>query len=151
MKSDGKDGGPPEQEIGVRLLGPGDKELIAAASHLFDHPPTPDQTTAFLTSDRDYIWVAYTDGEAVGFASATILLHPDKPPHLFLQELGVDEDHRRRGVATKIMETAIAFAGEMDLLPLWLAAEADDDQANTFYRSLPDKTERGSIVYEWEK
>lgn len=140
-----------EIALSIRKLVPEDAELVHAAADLFDEPPIKQQTEAFLRSDRDHIWFAYLGQEPVGFVSATTLLHPDKPPHIFVNELGVDEDYRRRGVATRLMAEAVSFARANKMTPLWLAAEGDDDLANNFYRSLSGPTERGSVVYEWEE
>ncbi len=138
------------ESVTVRLLGRGDEALIHAAADLFDDTPLPDQTQAFLASERDFIWVAFLGEEAVGFVSATVLIHPDKKPHIFVNELGVDDDHRRKGIGSKLMAEAVGFARSKKMIPLWLAAEGDDDLANSFYRSLSEPTERGSRVYEWE-
>ena len=48
------------------------------------------------------------------------------------------------------METVVAYGRENALWPVWLAAEGDDRNAQEFYRSLSDLSERGAIVFEWE-
>lgn len=138
------------EPIAIRLLGPEDQVLVEAATDLFDNPPLADQTRAFLASDRDFIWFAIASDKPVGFVSASVLLHPDKPPHLFINELATAESHRRRGVATRLIEAVLEFGKAQALWPVWVAAEGDDEQAQAFYRSLGDKTERGVIVFEWE-
>ncbi|SIO12695.1 Ribosomal protein S18 acetylase RimI [Parasphingorhabdus marina DSM 22363] len=140
-----------ETALSIRKLGPEDIELVHSAADLFDDPPIKEQTKAFLESDRDHIWIAYLGQEPVGMLTATTLLHPDKSPHIFVNELGIDDDYRRRGIATRLMAEAVSFARSCGLTPLWLAAEGDDDQANAFYRSLSEPTERVSVVYEWEE
>lgn len=137
-------------DLSIKLLGATDEALILNAKGLFDYPPLTDQTRAFLKSDREFLWFAITDGQAVGFVSATSILHPDKRPHLFINELAVHNDWRRQGIATKLIETVIAFGGENALCPVWLAAEGDDQQAQAFYRSLSELSERGAVVFEWE-
>ncbi|MEL7197590.1 MAG: GNAT family N-acetyltransferase [Pseudomonadota bacterium] len=140
-----------ETALSIRKLGPEDAGLVHSAADLFDDPPLKEQTTAFLKSERDHIWIAYLGAEPVGFLTATTLLHPDKAPHIFVNELGFDEGYRRRGIATKLMAEAVSFARLCGLTPLWLAAEGNDELANSFYRSLSDPTERGAVVYEWEE
>ncbi len=140
-----------EAALSIRKLGPEDAGLVQSAADLFDDPPIKEQTKAFLESGRDHIWIAYIGLDPAGFVTATTLLHPDKAPHIFVNELGVDEDFRRRGIATRLMAEVVSFARHCGLTPLWLAAEGDDDLANSFYRSLPEPTERRSVVYEWEE
>ena len=137
-------------EVAIRLLGPGDETLVEAAAELFDHEPLPEQTRAFLASEREFLWLAIVKGRPAGFVSATSILHPDKRPHLFVNELATHEDHRRRGIATRLMRTVEQYGREHGLWPIWLAAEGDDEQAIAFYQSLSDMEERGAVVFEWE-
>lgn len=136
--------------IAIRLLGSEDLELVLSAADLFDEPPIPDQTRAFLESEREFLWFALDGERPVGFVSASVLLHPDKPPHLFVNELATAEPYRRRGIATRLMQTVVDFGRERKLWPVWVAADGDDDLAQAFYRSLAGLTERGAVVFEWE-
>ncbi|WP_198147704.1 GNAT family N-acetyltransferase [Erythrobacter sp. AP23] len=136
--------------LDIRLLGPDDYALVNAAEEIFDDRPIAKQTHAFLNSDRDFLWFALIDGQPVGFASATIVLHPDKSPHLFVNELETRDGFRRRGIATRLMRTVQQHGKANGLWPIWLAAEGDDDRAIAFYRSLGDMEERGAVVFEWE-
>lgn len=141
MKSDG---------IAIRLLGPGDEALVASATGLFDHAPIADQTRDFLASAREFLWFAMDDDKPVGFVSATSILHPDKQPHLFVNELTTHADYRRRGIARRLMEAVEAFARAERLRPVWVVAEGDDEQAIAFYRSLGGMTEAGAVFFESE-
>ncbi|MEX0342658.1 MAG: GNAT family N-acetyltransferase [Erythrobacter sp.] len=134
----------------IRLLGPDDHALVSAAADIFDNRPIAEQTRDFLASDRDFLWLALLDGQPVGFVSATSILHPDKTPHLFINELETREGFRRRGIATRMMRAVRRHAKANGLWPVWLAAEGDDAQAIAFYRSLKDMEERGAVVFEWE-
>ena len=135
--------------ITIRLLGPKDAALVASAAALFDHPPLPDQTAVYLASERDFLWFAFADDAPVGFVSTVVVLHPDKPPQLFVTELGVAETTRRRGIATRLMQTVVAFGRERALWPVWVVAEGDDAHAIAFYRSLSGLTEAGAVHFEW--
>lgn len=135
--------------VSIRLLGPGDESLVLSAAELFDDLPIPEQTQGFLDSERDFLWFAIADDRPVGFVSAAVLLHPDKPPHLFINELSTVESHRRRGIATRLMHAVLDFGRERALWPVWVIAEGDDDPAQAFYRSLSGLAERGAVVFEW--
>lgn len=140
---------PPPAGIDIRLLGAGDQALVERARGIFDHAPLPDQSRAFLESHRDMIWFALAGGGPVGFASASILLHPDKLPHVFVNELGVAEPFRRRGIATSLMHAVLEHAETEGLGPVWLAAKADDAQALAFYRGLSGMSEQQAVIFEW--
>ncbi len=136
--------------VTIRLLGPGDESLVLSAAELFDDPPIPEQTSLFLASERDFLCFAIANGRPVGFVSASVLLHPDKLPHLFINELAIAESHRRRGIATRLIQAVVDLGRERALWPVWVVAESDDDPAQAFYRSLSGATERGAVVFEWE-
>lgn len=138
------------EELEIRLLGQEDFDLVQSGAKLFDFAPIPEQTRAFLSSERDFIWFAILDEEPVGFVSASIIIHPDKPPHLFVNELDVRPDNQRMGIATQLIETVIAFGRQRKFWPVWLAAEGDDSVAKSFYRSLDGPEERGAAIFEWE-
>ena len=138
------------KQIEVRRLGTDDLDLMMSAQGLFDFAPLTDQSEAFLSSEREFIWFAMDGETPVGFVSATVILHPDKAPHLFVNELATHENHHREGIATLLMATVVQFGRQSGLWPVWLAAEVDDDQAKAFYRSLSVPSERGAVVFEWE-
>ena len=137
-------------DLAIRLMGVESEHIVLGAKGLFDNPARQDQARAFLASDRDYLWFAFLDGTPVGFVSATVVLHPDKPPHLFVNELATHEAQRRKGIATRLIETVLEFGKRNGAWPVWLAAEGDDRVAQEFYRSLSGLTERRAVVFEWE-
>ncbi|MCA9554216.1 MAG: hypothetical protein KC933_29545, partial [Myxococcales bacterium] len=53
---------------------------------------------AALAPDLDGVDVASEGELAVAFASGTVLLHPDKAPGFFVNEVGTRESHLRRGL-----------------------------------------------------
>ncbi|MCL4673395.1 MAG: GNAT family N-acetyltransferase [Sphingomonadaceae bacterium] len=138
-------------QFAIKLLGVEDVDLVLSAEGLFDFPCIPDQTRAFLTSERDFLWFALDSGQPVGFVSASVILHPDKAPHLFVNELATHSDHRRRGIARALMGAVIEFGRARKFWPVWLAAEGHDEPAIEFYRSLEHREERDAVVFEWEK
>lgn len=137
------------ERVEIRLLSSDDLDLVMSAEGLFDYQPLAQQTAACLASDRDYIWFALEVGVPIGFVSASVILHPDKLPHLFVNELAAREDRRRRGVASLLMQTVVDFGRSNGFWPIWLAAEGDDEDAKAFYRSLAGSGERRAVVFEW--
>ena len=136
--------------IEIRRLGPDDLDLMMSAQGLFDFAPLPDQSEAFLSSDREFMWFAMDGETPVGFVSASVILHPDKKPQFFVNELATHERHRRRGIATALMASVVSYSRNAGFWPIWLAAEVDDEQAKAFYRSLRRPSERGAVIFEWE-
>jgi ribosomal protein S18 acetylase RimI-like enzyme len=136
-------------EIQVRVLDQSDEDLILA-SEAFDHPARPDQTRSFLIEPRNAIVGAVAEGALIGFASGTILIHPDKTPLLFVNEVGVDEGWRRRGIGKRLVATLNDWARSAGCDGIWLATEADNDPARALYRSLGARETGGVVVYDWD-
>ncbi len=123
--------------IAIRALGPDDADvLLAVPPGLFDNNLRPDQCRAFLASPDNILLLAF-DGElAVGLTTATVLLHPDKAPALFVNEVGTRESHLRRGIATSLMQTLFAMARDRGCQGIWLGTEPDNQPALGLYRKL---------------
>ena len=125
------------EAITIRALGPADLDLLLTLPDgVFDHPVLPEQAAAFLADPGHEMVVALVDGIPVGFASATVLLHPDKPPALFVNEVGVRDDWRRRGIATRLMKRLIALGRDRGCVGTWLGTEPDNEPALGLYRKL---------------
>ena len=123
--------------------------LLAVEPGLFDHPADPAQTRAFLESPLNEIVLAFDSGDAVAFASGTVLLHPDKPPAFFVNEVGTRESHRRRGFGTAVLRALIARARARGSKGVWLGTEPDNAPALALYRRLGGD-ERGFVGFGWD-
>ena len=76
-------------------------ELLSDAD-VFDHATDPAQLARFVADPGHEMVVATIGGKVIGFASGTLLLHPDKKPAFFVNEVGVNEGFRQRGIATAL-------------------------------------------------
>ena len=132
--------------IDVRLLQAADARLLGAvADDVFDKPVRPDQARAFLADPRHHIAAALDDGRVVGFASAVHYLHPDKPPELWINEVGVASDHQRRGVGRALIDCLLGHARRLGCAEAWVLTEPDNTAARALYRAAGG-TESGPVV-----
>src|SRR5690606_37753560 len=116
--------------ITFKALGPSDLDLLLSVRDgLFDNPVDPTQARAFLNDPLHMIVLALDGEEAVGMATGTILLHPDKLPCLFVNEVGVREGWRRRGVGRALCERLMASARARGCEGAWLGTEPDNTAA----------------------
>lgn len=139
-----------DHNITFRHLGPADLGLLLAVREgLFDHPIDPEHAAAFLVDPGHELVLAYDGDQAVGLASGTVLLHPDKPPAMFINEVGVREGWRRRGIGAAIAERLITVARERGCVGIWLGAEADNSAALALYRKL-EAAEVPGIYFGWD-
>lgn len=135
----------------TRLLQPSDLDLLLNIRRgIFDNPVDPAQARAFLASDLHQIVVGFVDGEAVAFASGTVLLHPDKPPSLFINEVGTHEDHRRCGHGTAVTRALIEHARSRGCMGIWLATEPDNSAALALYRAMGGE-EIAIVGFGWDE
>jgi ribosomal protein S18 acetylase RimI-like enzyme len=122
-----------------------------AAADVFDHPVDPAQLAAFVASPGQVLVFAQGAERVVGFASGTVLLHPDKPPAFFVNEVDVVEEFRCRGIATALCEVLMKIARhELECEGIWLATEADNDAARALYSKLGGRQTEGIVVYDWD-
>lgn len=134
----------------IRRLQPDDIDtLLSIRDGIFDNPVDPEQARAFLESDLHHLFVAFDGGLAVAFASATVLLHPDKPPSLFINEVGTHDDHRRKGHARAVVQALIDHGREIGCQGIWLATEPDNAPARGLYRAL-GAAEFAIVSYSWD-
>ena len=129
-----------DQENAQLLLGAG----------VFDNPVDTGQLDGFLADDVHELIFAVLGKTVIGFASGTILLHPDKAPALFVNEVGVAHDHQRQGIAQTLCNMLFDVARNRGCQGIWLATEDDNTPARALYRSLGARETGGVVVYDWD-
>jgi ribosomal protein S18 acetylase RimI-like enzyme len=129
---------------------PGTEEQVKAAEALFDDPVDLAATRRFLANEVNVLLIAYVDGNPAGFVSGTELSHPDKPaPELFLNELGVDEAYRGRGIGRALVAELWRFAQELGCRGMWVLTDDDNAGANRVYRAAGGTRAREDVMYQW--
>lgn len=123
--------------------------LLAVPEGLFDNPIDKTQATAFLADPLHEIVLAFDAELAVGMASGTVLLHPDKTPAMFVNEVEVRESHRRRGIGTAVTRELFAIARGRGCKGIWLGTEADNAPALALYRKLKGDELQGHF-FGWD-
>lgn len=87
----------------------------------------------------------------VGIASSRIEIKPyGEERWLYIDEIDVCADHRRKGAGKAIMQKLLDIARESDCEEVWLGTELDNHPANALYQSLePDAAEQ-FVGYTYE-
>jgi len=110
----------------------------------------------FYLDRQDTIFVVCYDssleqGKLLGMASSRLEVKPyGQERWLYVDELDVCADERRRGVGKFIMQKLIELAEEQGCEELWLGAEADNQPANSLYRSLDPDDVSNVMGYTYE-
>ena len=125
-----------EPNITVRILEASDAVVLSnVADDVFDNPLEDRWITEFLNDSRHHLAVAIQDGQVVGFASAVHYVHPDKPPELFINEVGVASDYQRQGLGRQLMDTLLARGRELGCAGAWVLTERENTAARGLYRA----------------
>jgi aminoglycoside 3-N-acetyltransferase I len=120
----------PSGQTTIRRLGPADEAVVR---QLAEGPPQ----TALLADEGTIFLAAFHGAEPVGFVFGYELpRRHGEPSILFVYELEVVEAHQRQGMATRLMGELADLARARGIREGFVLAEADDEVANAFYRSL---------------
>jgi len=118
---------------------------------VFDHPIRADSLEAFLADPRHVMFLAVERGVVIGMASGFEYFHPDKPPHFFINEVGVSSAHQRRGIGRSLVEALLAEARRRGCSFAWLGTERDNVGGNACFGSVPGVAPAQPFnLYEWD-
>jgi GNAT superfamily N-acetyltransferase len=135
----------------IRLLGPGDGELIVAAGELFDDQPGLATAEAFLAAPGHHLLMAFVGNRAAGFVSGVELIHPDKGTEMFLYELSVGEPFRRRGIGRALVEALRQIAWDHGCYDMWVLTDADNEAGLATYRASGTTAESSHLMLTWDR
>jgi aminoglycoside 3-N-acetyltransferase I len=134
--------------VHVERLGPNDAarlaQLNATFAHAFDDVPTytaapPDEAYArrVLAKSDVIALVALHEGAVVGGLVAYVLDKLEQPrSEVYLYDLAVAGAHRRRGIATTLIQRLCSLAHELGAWVVYVQADHGDDPAIALYTKL---------------
>lgn len=123
--------------------------LLAVAPGLFDNPVDPGQARAFLADPLHHMVAALEGGQVLAFASGSVQLHPDKPPALFITEVGTRDSHQRRGLARAVVQALMDRGRAAGCRGVWVATEPDNAPARALYRGLGGEA-AAVVAFGWD-
>ena len=134
-----------------RQLTPADasllKDLLRVFGEAFDQidtyqhsVPGDDYLTRLLT-EQHFIAVVAMNGEEVvgGLVAYELDKFEQDRREIYIYDLAVAENHRRRGVATKLIGELRKIASERNVYVIFVQADTDDGPAIALYESLGTK------------
>ncbi|HJY37831.1 MAG TPA: GNAT family N-acetyltransferase [Steroidobacteraceae bacterium] len=137
--------------IEFRKLGAADAAVLdCVADGVFDDAVQPALAREFLDDARHHLAVALDDGIVVGFASGVHYVHPDKPPELWINEVGVAPTHLRRGLAQALLRLLFDAARALGCSQAWVLTDRDNAAAMRLYASVGgDPGDREHVMFEF--
>src|SRR6516225_1083646 len=120
--------------ITVRILNPDDAAVLdRVAEDVFDGPVDARWAAAFLADSRHHLAVAVEAEQVVGFASGVHYVHPDKPPELWVNEVGVSPAQQNRGVGRRLLAALFERARALGCAQAWVGTERTNAPARRLY------------------
>ena len=133
--------------IVIRELGPTDAGVLQrVAPDVFDGPVDAALAAEFLSDPRHHLVVALESETVVGMASAVHYVHPDKPPELWVNEVGVADSHVRRGVATRLLRALFGVGRGLGCGEAWVLTDESNAPAKRLYGALGGRREEEHLV-----
>ena len=120
------------------------KALLAVFGEAFGEPDTyqgavpSDTYLATLLGKPHFIALAAVDGESVvgGLAAYQLEKFEQARSEIYIYDLAVGEDHRRKGVATGLIRALGQIAKERGAYVMFVQADRGDEPAIRLYESL---------------
>lgn len=134
----------------VKRLRSGDERELEKAGPCFDRPIQADAATRFLESENHYMLVAYEHQAVAGFITGIETTHPDKGTEMFLYELGVAEEFRRKGIGTKLVNALAEIARARGCYGMWVLTAEDNVAALTTYGAAGAQRESTAVMLSWK-
>jgi len=137
-----------QQPMHVKALGASDAQALRQMLGLFgkafdDHPtyasnqPDDAYLTDLLTRDTFVAIGAYVGGALVGGLTAYVLpKFEQKRAELYIYDLAVEEEYRRGGIATAMIEQLKRFATSRRIYIIFVQADRGDEAAICLYTKL---------------
>ncbi len=127
-----------------------DAAAVLAAGELFDGPPLAEPTARFLADPDHHLLLAYDGPRPIGMITGVEMTHPDKGTEMFVYELGVAPEDRRRGVATALVEALAGLARERGCYGMWVSTEPDNEAAQRTYRKAGASEDAQFVMLSWD-
>ena len=120
------------------------KELLAVFGEAFDEletyqgaVPSDDYLRSLIDSDNFIALAAVADGAVVGGLAAYVLKKFERQrSEVYIYDLAVRGEHRRRGIATRLINELREIAREIGAWVIFVQADHGDDPAIALYESL---------------
>jgi ribosomal protein S18 acetylase RimI-like enzyme len=133
----------------IRILHEGDQPVLdRVAADVFDDPIDARAAGEFLRDPGHRLAVAIDDGVVVGFVSAVVYVHPDKPaPELWINEVGVAPSHQGRGIARRLLASTLEDARASGCHEAWVLTARANQPAMRLYEAAGGEASGDHVMF----
>lgn len=118
----------------IRVLTADDAAALdRVAPGVFDQPIDPRWSAECLADPRHHLAVAIEDGVIIGMASGVHYVHPDKPPELWVNEVGVAPTHQGQGIGRRLLTALFEHARALGCDEAWVLTDRSNERARRMY------------------
>jgi ribosomal protein S18 acetylase RimI-like enzyme len=137
--------------IAIRLLQRDDAAVLdQLAPGVFDHPIDQRWSVEFFSDPRHHLVVAVDEKLVVGFASAVHYVHPDKPPELWINEVGVAPSYQRQGLGRDLLAMLLRHGVTLGCVQAWVLTSPANTAAQRLYAAVGGRAEaEPSMLFEF--
>lgn len=138
--------------IEIKVLGNQDVAVLTnVAAGVFDDPIDLARAEEFLGDPRHHLVVAVEEGLVVGFVSAVHYVHPDKQrPELWINEVGVSETRRRRGVANRMLNSILEVGRAAGCAEAWVLTDHENTAARQLYAAIGGEAPVDQVMFTFQ-
>lgn len=136
--------------VTVRLLGPDEAAVLEhILPDVLDNAVDPRYAAEFFADPRHHLAAAIDGNTVVGMASALHYVHPDKPPELYINEVGVAPAYQHQGVGRALLRVLFAHGKTLGCTETWLGTDKKNAAARRMYAAAGGKEEDEEAVIVW--
>jgi ribosomal protein S18 acetylase RimI-like enzyme len=137
--------------VEIRLLGAEDCAVLEhIAAEVFDRDVDTKWSAEFLNDPRHHLIVALDESLVVGFASAVHYVHPDKPPELWINEVGIAPSYQRQGVGHQLLDALLKHGSGLGCVQAWVLTSPTNMAAMRLYKGAGGRAApEPSIMFEF--
>ena len=118
----------------IRVLGSDEARVLDnVAPNVFDNAVDPRWCAQFFADPRHHLAVAIDGDLVVGMASGVHYVHPDKPPELWINEVGVAPTHAGQGIGRRIVAALVAHGAALGCREAWVLTSPTNEAAKRAY------------------
>lgn len=136
--------------VTIRVLGPDDAPVLdRVILGVFDNVIDPRWTAEFFADPRHHLAVALDGDSVVGMASGLHYVHPDKPPELFVNEVGVAPAYQNQGIGRRLLQALFDRGRELGCREAWVGTDQSNAAARRLYAAVGGTEDAEPTVLVW--